>query len=159
MKKQAAGIIVWRPAAPEPQVLLAHFGGPYWKNKDKGAWTVFKGLAEPEDRDLLATALREFSEETGLPAPGRKALVYLGKFDSATKKNHLWALRREDFPTEIHANTFRMEWPPHSGKMQSFPEIDKVQWFTFPEAEKKIIPSLRKAIVKLKELIENKNGD
>ncbi len=120
-------------------VLLVHPGGPYWRNKDDGAWSVPKGLAN-EGESGLAAAQREFFEETGLtPRPPFIAL------DPVTQKGgkrvQCWAFESERQPLAVGASTFEIEWPPRSGKRTRFPEVDRAEYFTLAEARQKILPS------------------
>jgi predicted NUDIX family NTP pyrophosphohydrolase len=121
------------------EVLLVHPGGPFWKNKDDGAWTIAKGEVEPAE-DLLAAAIREFNEETGLtPA---EPLLALGQVKHKSGKIlHAWAFSGDCDPTQLHSNTFEIEWPPKSGRKQAFPEIDRADFFDLPTARQKIIPA------------------
>jgi len=132
----SAGILAFR-RKPALEVLLAHPGGPFWAKKDDGVWTIPKGLVEPGD-DLVATARREFTEETNLTADG--ALTALTPVNQKSGKTvHAFAFEA-DFDLQAFAsNTFEMEWPPKSGQRQSFPEIDRIAWFALPVAMTKII--------------------
>jgi predicted NUDIX family NTP pyrophosphohydrolase len=118
------------------QVLLAHPGGPYFKSKDEGAWTIPKGEPEP-DEDLLATAQREFEEETGIKPTGPFIPLTPIK-QKGGKIVHAWAFRGDCDPHSIKSNTFTMEWPPHSGQQIEIPEIDRVEFFDLGTAKKKI---------------------
>jgi predicted NUDIX family NTP pyrophosphohydrolase len=133
----SAGILVFRRAR-QTEVLLAHPGGPYWAKKDAGAWTIPKGLADA-DEDLLATARREFTEETGFvahaPFVPLRAVV-----QKSGKTVHGFACEGDFDPARIVGNSFEIEWPPKSGRHQSFPEIDRVEWFALAPAREKIIP-------------------
>jgi predicted NUDIX family NTP pyrophosphohydrolase len=132
----SAGILAFR-RKPALEVLLAHPGGPFWAKKDDGVWTIPKGLVEPGD-DLVATARREFTEETNLTAEGE--LFALASVNQKSGKVvHAFAVE-EDFELGVFAsNTFDIEWPPKSGKRQSFPEIDRIAYFALPAAKIKII--------------------
>lgn len=134
-KNQSAGILLYRLRDDQLQVLLVHPGGPFWKNKDDGAWTIPKG--EFTDEAPLAAAKREFEEETGMKVSGKFIELAPVKQKSG-KWIHAWAVEGNMDVTSIHSNTFEMEWRPKSGKQQSFPEIDKAAWFTVPEAKQKI---------------------
>ncbi len=136
IKKQSAGILLYRSSDPETEVLLVHPGGPFWKNKDDGAWTIPKGEFE-ESEDPLAAAIREFKEETGFMVQGEfKALDPIQQ--KAGKIVYAWAIKGEIDAAKVKSNFFEMEWPPKSGRKQSFPEIDKARWFTLSKARGKI---------------------
>jgi predicted NUDIX family NTP pyrophosphohydrolase len=132
----SAGLLAFR-RQNGVEVLLAHPGGPYWAKKDDGAWTIPKGLAEPGD-DLLATALREFTEETNFAAEGEFVALAPVKQKSG-KVVHVWAIEGDFDPTLFASNTFELEWPPRSGRRQRFPEIDRVAYFPLLAAMTKIV--------------------
>lgn len=135
--RRSAGILLFRHRAQGVEVLLVHPGGPFWKNRDEGAWTLPKG-EYPEGEDALDAARREFTEETGFAvegpfhelAPVRQAS---GKVVSA------WAAEGDCDAAAIRSNAFSMEWPPHSGRMAEFPEVDRAAWFTLEEARRRIL--------------------
>ena len=132
----SAGILAFR-RKPALEVLLAHPGGPFWAKKDDGAWTIPKGLVESGD-DLLSAARREFSEETNLVIDG-EVFALSPVNQKSGKVVHAFACEA-DFKLDIFAsNTFEIEWPPRSGRRQSFPEIDRIAYFVLPIAMKKII--------------------
>jgi predicted NUDIX family NTP pyrophosphohydrolase len=136
MPKLSAGILVFRKAPSGLQVFLVHPGGPFWKSKDAGAWSIPKG-EYLEGTDPLEAAMREFLEETGIEARGE--FVPLGRLRQSTGKVvSAWALERDNMPA-IRSNTFSMEWPPKSGRMQDFPEVDRGEWFSLDDARKKIV--------------------
>ena len=118
------------------EVLLAHPGGPFWAKKDAGAWFVPKGEIEPGEEALQA-AKREFQEETGM-APHEPFLALGSVKNKSGKTITVWAFRGDGDPGQIRSNTFRMEWPPRSGKMAEFPEIDRAAFYTFSEAREKM---------------------
>jgi predicted NUDIX family NTP pyrophosphohydrolase len=129
----SAGILLHRQRAGRLEVLLAHPGGPFHARRDLGAWTIPKGEVEPAE-ELVDVARREFAEETGHPAPA-DAPIPLGTIrQRGGKLVHAWALRGDLDPAAAHSNTFSMEWPPGSGRMEAFPEIDRVAWFDLAEA-------------------------
>jgi predicted NUDIX family NTP pyrophosphohydrolase len=132
----SAGLLVFR-RRDELQVLLAHPGGPFWAKKDDGAWTIPKGLAEP-GADLLATAQREFAEETNLTAAG-KFIPLTAVRQKNGKLVHAWAFEADFDLASFTSNTFEIEWPPKSGQRQRFPEIDRIAYFTLPVAMVKIL--------------------
>lgn len=136
MPRRSGGLLLFR-RRPELQVLLGHLGGPLWAKKDAGAWSAPKGLLEPGE-DAVAAARREFAEELGLPVPAGP-LVPLGDGRQASGKIvTLWALEGDLDPASVVPGTFEMEWPPRSGRRQSFPEIDRVAWFGLAEAAERI---------------------
>lgn len=133
MTVRSFGLLPWRSSADGLEVLLAHMGGPFWARKDAGAWTIPKGLPEP-DEEPLETARREFTEELGLPAP-RSGFVDLGEVtQSGGKIVRAWAVQHDLDPSGIEPGTFEMPWPPRSGRTQTFPEIDRVRWMRPAEA-------------------------
>src|SRR5258708_36115144 len=123
------------------EVLLVHPGGPCWKKKDEGAWSMPKGLYE-KDEDAFAAAKREFEEETGATPTGE--FIPLGEFrQSSTKIVSVWAVEGKFDMTKLTSNTFALEWPPKSGKINDFPEIDRAAWFSLNEALRKILKGQR----------------
>lgn len=137
MQKKSAGIILYRFANNILEIFLVHPGGPFWKNKDLGTWSIPKGeFTEPEQP--LAAAKREFEEETGTILTGNFLPLTPIK-QKAGKIVYAWAVEGNIDAEKITCNTFEIEWPPRSGKMQSFAEVDKAGWFTIDEARKKII--------------------
>lgn len=113
-----------------------HPGGPFWAKKDAQAWSIAKGEAAPGE-DLLAVARREFAEETGLACEG-PAVALTPRKQTGGKVVHAWAIEAELDAASIGSNTFRLEWPPRSGRMQEFPEVDRAAWFSLPTARRKI---------------------
>ena len=137
MPKRSAGILLYRRAAAGLEVFLVHPGGPFWAKKDEGAWGIPKGECRPGE-DALAAARREFAEETGLRLEGE--FVALGSFrQSSAKTVEVWAVEGDADPTRLESNAFTMEWPPKSGRMQDFPEVDRGAWFAPQEAARKIL--------------------
>ena len=119
------------------EVLLAHPGGPFWAKKDDGVWTIPKGLVEPGD-DLIAAARREFAEETNLPADDK--LIALAPVNQKSGKAvHAFAFEADFDLARFASNEFQIEWPPRSGRQQSFPEIDRIAYFALPIAKVKIL--------------------
>lgn len=130
MVKQSAGLLMYR-RQPELAVLLVHPGGPFWQKRDRGVWTIPKGLVEGEE-DLFHTACREFTEETGLtPQP---PFIELPEIRQSNKRVKAWAFEGDCDPDQIRSNTFWLEWPPKSGQMQEFPEVDRANWFSLDQA-------------------------
>jgi predicted NUDIX family NTP pyrophosphohydrolase len=133
------------------QVLLAHPGGPFWRNKDDGAWTLPKGEYEAPE-EALAAARREFAEETGFDAPG--PYLPLGEVKQKSgKRVAAWAFRGDCDPAALRCNSFEVEWPPKSGKRQSFPEIERAAWFALDEARAKILPAQRELLDRLEAVL------
>jgi predicted NUDIX family NTP pyrophosphohydrolase len=137
LPKLSAAILLFRKRSSGLQVLLVHPGGPFWKNKDLGAWSIPKG-EYTEEEDPLAAAKREFVEETGIEVKGD--FLSLGSFKQPSgKKITAWALQGDCSLADVRSNTFTMEWPPKSGRQQEFPEIDRAEWFDLAEAHKRIL--------------------
>jgi predicted NUDIX family NTP pyrophosphohydrolase len=137
MAKRSAGILIYRRRATGIEVLLVHPGGPYWAKKDVGTWTVPKGECEP-DEDGLTAARRELAEETGLAPVGD--FLPLGSFrQSSAKTVEVWAVEGDADPARLRSNSFTMEWPPRSGQIKAFPEVDRAGWFTLAEAARMIV--------------------
>ena len=138
MTRRSAGILAYRWRQNALEVLLGHPGGPFWSRRDEGTWSILKGEYEGGENPEAA-ALREFTEETGWVtiAP----LEPLGEIKQRGGKIVTAYAAQADFdPATLVSNTFQMEWPPGSGRMRPFPEIDRVQWFTLADAEAKILP-------------------
>lgn len=132
----SAGLLMYRHSHGRIEVLLAHPGGPYFVKKDDGAWTIPKG--EPDaDEDLLLTAQREFAEETGLQSCGPFLPLHPIQ-QKGGKVVHAWAFQGDCDPANVRSNTFTIPWPPHSGRQQEFPEIDRAAWFDLATARSKI---------------------
>ena len=136
MPKQAAGLLLYRVRNGGLEVFLVHPGGPFWAKKDAAAWSIPKGEFEPGE-DPLAAAQREFTEETGFTARG--PFVPLGPLrTSGGKTIHAFVAEAEFDPTKIVSNPFQLEWPPRSGRMAEFPEVDRAGWFPLEVAKEKI---------------------
>ena len=136
MIKQSAGILLYRKMSDQLQVFLVHPGGPFFKNKDAGVWSIPKGEFL-DGEDALAAAKREFKEETGQPVDG-KFIELTPVYLKSGKKVYAWAVEGDIDHEVIESNLFEIEWPPRSGKRQSFPEVDRAAWFTLDEAKEKI---------------------
>jgi predicted NUDIX family NTP pyrophosphohydrolase len=135
--KRSAGILMYRRRHGEVEVLLVHPGGPFWKNRDEGAWSIPKGLHE-DDEDASLAARREFEEETGSRADGD--LVALGSFGQpGGKVIAAFALEGDFDVASLRSNTFDMEWPPRSGRSGTFPEVDRAEWLSAPAARRKLL--------------------
>jgi len=143
--KQSAGILLHRGG----EVLLVHPGGPFWAKKDAGAWSIPKGEYDEGD-DPRAAALREFEEELGSALPAGTELVELGTVKLKSGKRITAFAAEGDLDAEtISSNTFEMEWPPRSGRMQAFPEVDRAGWFSIEEAREKLNPAQAEFLVRL----------
>jgi predicted NUDIX family NTP pyrophosphohydrolase len=136
MPKHSAGILLFRRINISPEVFLVHPGGPFWINKDQGAWSVPKGEFTG-DEEPLAAAIREFKEETGLSLSGDFLKLTPVK-QKGGKIVHVYALEHDPDITRLTSNTFTVEWPPKSGKMQEFPEVDRYGWFDLAIAREKL---------------------
>jgi predicted NUDIX family NTP pyrophosphohydrolase len=137
--KKSAGLLMFRRKGGAIEVLLARPGGPWWRGKDAGAWTLPKGEYEAPEEPLPA-ALREWNEETGFPA--NPPFIPLGEVvQKAGKRVAAWAFEGDCDPAQMRCNTFEMEWPPRSGRRQSFPELAEVRWFALDEARARINPA------------------
>jgi predicted NUDIX family NTP pyrophosphohydrolase len=147
VQKTSAGILMFKRAAGELLVLLVHPGGPFWKNRDDGAWTIPKGELGADEEPSLA-ARREFEEEMGVDPGG-----HLMPLDEITQKGGkrviAFAVEGDFDVASLHSNTFETEWPPHSGRVQIFPEVDKAEWMTITRARGKILPSQIKLLERL----------
>ncbi|HEX8763079.1 MAG TPA: NUDIX domain-containing protein [Candidatus Saccharimonadales bacterium] len=153
MKRQSAGILVYRIRDGQVEVLLGHAGGPFWNKKDKGAWSIPKGECESEE-DLLTAAKREFTEETSVSVPPGE-LKELGFFKRKDGKTvYAWAVEGDIDPAIMVSNTFEMEWPPKSGQMQRFPEFDKAAWFPIWQAGGKMHKGQEMFLERLAELLQ-----
>lgn len=147
----SAGLLLYRLAGGTFEVLLAHPGGPFWSRRDDGAWTLPKGEVQAGE-EPLAAALREFEEETGHPPHG--PLLELGEIRQKSGKRVLaWACQGDFDPTALRSNLFEMEWPPRSGRLQEFPEVDRVGWFTPAQAGAKLLPTQVPFIGRLQDLL------
>jgi predicted NUDIX family NTP pyrophosphohydrolase len=139
MAKESAGLLLYRVRNGELQFLLAHPGGPLWQNKEAGVWTIPKGELAPGEEPLLA-AQREFQEELGVKPEGPFMALTPVKQKSG-KTVHAWAFEGDCDPAQCKSNTFKMEWPPRSGRQQEFPEVDRADFFALEQAKTKINPA------------------
>ena len=135
--KRSAGLLLYRRRAGTLEVFLVHPGGPFWAKKDAGAWTIPKGEID-EGEDELAAARRETAEETGF-APEGDFMALPPIRQKAGKVVVAWAIEAECDPSQLRSNLFSMEWPPRSGRMAEFPEIDRGAWFSMDEARGKLL--------------------
>jgi predicted NUDIX family NTP pyrophosphohydrolase len=139
MAKQSAGILLYRLKNKKPEVFLCHPGGPFYKSKDLGAWTIPKGEFEPGE-EALDAAKREFQEETGQEITGEFVPLKAIKYKSG-KMVYCWTVEGDIDAGQIQCNLFSLEWPPKSGKYIDVPEIDRAAWFTIEQAQEKILPA------------------
>ncbi|SFP53606.1 Predicted NTP pyrophosphohydrolase, NUDIX family [Geodermatophilus dictyosporus] len=138
MPRRSAGVLLYRRApGGGVDVLLGHMGGPFWARRDEGAWSIPKG-EYGEGEDPLAVAHREFEEELGSPVPAAE-LVPLGELRAGGKVLTVWAAEGDLDATAVRSNTFALEWPPRSGRVQEFPEVDRAAWFGVDEARAKLV--------------------
>lgn len=156
MNKKSAGILLYRFADGYPEFFLVHPGGPFWKNKDLESWSIPKGEFD-EEEDPFSAALREFEEETGKKLTGKNSIELSPVKQKSGKMIYAWAIEGEIDPATIVSNLFEIEWPPKSGKKQSFPEIDKAEWFAMAEAKKRINPAQAALLNELTEKIRSKD--
>jgi predicted NUDIX family NTP pyrophosphohydrolase len=140
MPKKSAGLLLFRRNAPESQVevFLVHPGGPFWRKKDEGAWTIPKGEFTDEE-EPLAAAKREFQEETGSEPPFGEYVALKPIKQAGGKMVYAWAIEGDFDPAGLQSNTFLQEWPPRSGRLQEFPEVDRAEWLTLVTAKRKIL--------------------
>lgn len=142
----------WREGRPE--VLLAHPGGPYWVKRDLGAWTIPKGAIE-EGEEPIDAARREFREEIGFEATG-EAIALTPLRQPSRKMVHAWAVEGDCDASAIQSNLFEVEWPPRSGRMGSYPEVDRAGWFTLDEARVKLLPGQVPFVSELEALLASR---
>jgi predicted NUDIX family NTP pyrophosphohydrolase len=151
---QSAGLLLYRRIDGGLEVLLGHMGGPYFARRDDGAWSIPKGEFDP-DEEPFAAAVREFSEEFGVPPPRVDAAVELGEVRQRNgKRVTAWAIEADFDAAAIVSNTFELEWPPRSGQRQAFPEIDRAAWFDVSAARTKMIAGQDALLDRLAEKVE-----
>jgi predicted NUDIX family NTP pyrophosphohydrolase len=150
--KTSAGILLYRLREGALEVLLAHPGGPFWTKRDLGSWTLPKGEID-EGEDALAAARREFAEETSIVLPDAPALALTPLRQPSRKLIHAWAIEGDCDAAACHSNLFQMEWPPKSGQVAEFPEIDRAEWFDLATASRKILPGQAPFLAELAELL------
>jgi predicted NUDIX family NTP pyrophosphohydrolase len=149
MARRSAGILLYRLAGQEPEVLLVHPGGPFWAKKDEGVWSIPKG-EYAEDEDPRAAAIREFEEELGSAPPADDAMLDLGTITQRSGKVvTAFAVEGDLDPAAISSNTFAIEWPPRSGRTQEFPEVDRAGWFAPGEARQRLVPAQAELVDRL----------
>ena len=156
MPRVSAGLLMYRVRDGGLQVLLVHPGGPFFKNKDDGAWSIPKGEVEPGD-DPLETAKREFAEETGTTPAGPFTPLTPVK-QKGGKVVHAWACAGDLDPGAIVSNTFMLEWPPRSGRQAEFPEVDRAEFFDPAAARRKINPAQAALIEELERILNLRRG-
>lgn len=141
----SAGLLLYR-VSPRPEVFIAHMGGPYWASKDAGAWSIPKGEFDPDTERALDAARREFREELGVEPPAAVP-AELGTFSSSRKKVVVFVVDGSEFTeTEFVFGEFEMTWPPRSGTIASFPEVDRAEWTTLEVARERLVAGQRPAI-------------
>ena len=152
--KTSAGLLMFRKSGSGLEVLLAHPGGPFFARKDEGVWTIPKGVVEPGEKDFLQRARIEFQEELGV-APVGKAVPLGSVRQKGGKVVHAWAMEG-NLPSDfaLKSNTFDLEWPPRSGKLQAFPEVDRAQFFSMDAARRKINPAQAEFLDRLMALVQ-----
>lgn len=156
MSQLSAGLLLFRHGLSGIEVFLVHPGGPYWASKDAGAWSIPKGIVEPGE-DELSCARREFEEETGCEARGFGPERDLGTFRLPSgKRLRAFAVQGECDPQALRSNLFEMEWPPRSGRVQKFPEVDRAGWFNRQSAVYQITSGQRVMLEKFYAQLQGK---
>ena len=151
---RSAGLLLYRGDGRGREVLLVHPGGPFWTNRDRGAWSIPKGVYGPEEEPLLA-ARREFEEELG-SAPPDGDVIELGEITQKSGKQVIaWGLQGDLDVSRAHSNTFTIEWPPRSGRFRQFPEVDRAEWFPLDVARDKINPAQAELIDRLEAALDS----
>jgi predicted NUDIX family NTP pyrophosphohydrolase len=149
---RSCGVLLYREERGETRVWIGHMGGPFWARKDAAAWSIPKGEPLAAEADLAA-ALREFAEEIGQPAP-QEEYTHLGDFRQASGKVVTVFAARTDAEVEfVASNDFELEWPPRSGRLQRFPEIDRAAWTPLADAAEKLVKGQRPMLVALEKLL------
>ncbi|EHR51398.1 putative NTP pyrophosphohydrolase [Saccharomonospora marina XMU15] len=151
--KRSAGILLYRTSGERPEVLLGHMGGPFWARRDAGAWSVPKGEYD-DTEEPLAAARREFREELGLPVPGGRPMDLGEVRQGSGKLVRVWAVEGDLDPAAVVPGTFELEWPKGSGRVRSFPEVDRVGWFGFDVAGDKIVAAQRPFLHQLRRMLD-----
>jgi predicted NUDIX family NTP pyrophosphohydrolase len=145
-------LILYRQRDGKREVLLVHPGGPFWQKRDEGVWSIPKGeLAENEVG--IDVARREFQEEVGVPAPAGELTALGAVAQAGGKIVHAWAVAGDVDVSRLTSNTFELEWPPRSGNMQQFPEVDRAEWFDLDATRRKLLPAQRAFIDRLEALL------
>ncbi|MRR16836.1 MAG: NUDIX domain-containing protein [Deltaproteobacteria bacterium] len=155
MSKKSAGLLMYRAGADGLEVLLAHPGGPFWAKKDEGVWSIPKGEFEDAE-EPLAAARREFEEETGM-APHGDFIPLTPLRQPNGKIVFAWAVAGDFDPASLKSNMFSLEWPPGSGRMREFPEVDRTAWLTVDAAVRKILPGQAPFLRELEEILDRRS--
>lgn len=150
--RTSAGLLPYRRRDGRLEVLIAHMGGPMWARRDEAAWTIVKG-EHGEDEEALAAARREFAEETGAPAPRGPALELGEVRQSGGKRVTAWAVEADLDPSTLRSNTFELEWPPRSGRLQDFPEVDRFEWCEPELARRRLVRAQAELVDRLEGLL------
>lgn len=153
--KTSAGILLFKREKGHLYYFLVHPGGPFWKNKDLGAWSIPKGEVLP-DENQLQRALTEFQEETGQTLTEKEFIELQPIRQKGGKTVYAWALEKDIETSGLYSNTLSIEWPPKSGKTFEIPEVDQWEWFISEEAKKRINPAQGALIMELEEILKNK---
>lgn len=154
MTKHSAGLLLYRVREGAPEVFLVHPGGPFWKKKDLGAWSIPKGEID-EGEDPLGAARREFEEETGFRPDGTFRQLAPVRQRSG-KIVHAWAVEGDCDAAAIRSNTFTLRWPPHAGTQQEYPEVDRAEWFALDRAREKILEGQGELLTQLELVLRGK---
>jgi predicted NUDIX family NTP pyrophosphohydrolase len=152
LSAKSAGLVLYRQRDGKHEVLLVHPGGPFWQKRDDGVWSIPKGELD-ENETGIDVARREFQEELGVPAPHGEVTALGAVRQTGGKIVHAWAAQGDIDVTRSTSNTFELEWPPRSRKMQRFPEVDRAAWFDLDAARRKLLPAQRVFIDRLEELL------
>ncbi len=152
--RTSAGLLPYRVRDGRLEVLIAHMGGPLWARRDEGAWSVIKGEHD-EHEDALAAARREFEEETGAAAPGGPVLELGEVRQSGGKRVTAWAVEADLDTAALRSNTFELEWPPRSGRMQAFPEVDRFEWCELEPARRRLVKAQAELLDRLERLLRS----
>ena len=140
--RRSGGILLFRRDGGTVEVLIGHMGGPFWARKDAAAWSIPKGEID-EDEEPLAAARREFAEELGVPPPDGETIELGEVRQSGGKLVSVWAIEADLDPATVTPGTFTLEWPPRSGQLREFPELDRVEWFPVDTAAEKLVKAQR----------------
>jgi predicted NUDIX family NTP pyrophosphohydrolase len=150
--RTSAGLLPYRRRDGRLEVLIAHMGGPMWARRDEAAWTIVKGEHDA-DEEALAAARREFEEETGVPAPGGPVLELGEVRQSGGKRVTAWAVEADLDAGSLHSNTFELEWPPRSGRIGEFPEVDRFEWCAPGVARRRLVRAQAELVDRLEALL------